>query len=140
MIFKHWFPKSNTPAPVKSIDNLWDEKWLPEDLAEGQLLVDVFQTDNRVIIKAAMAGVKPQDLEITLDHDLLTVRGKREMEKITDSGKYLTKECYWGSFSRSLVLPVEVEEKKIDAVLENGVLTIVLHKLGAENNITVRVK
>jgi HSP20 family protein len=134
-----WFKKKAQPASPEN-DNLWDEKWLPEDLAEGQLLVDVFQTDKQVIIKAAMAGVKPQDLDISLDHDLLTIRGRREPDKMVDAGQYLTKECYWGSFSRSLVLPVEVESKKIDAVLENGVLTITLHKLGAENNITVKVK
>jgi len=139
-MFNTWF-KSKSAVATPNNDNPWDEKWLPEDLAEGQLLVDVFQTDNQVIIRAAMAGVKPKDLEISLDHDLLTIRGKRETEKIIETGKYLTKECYWGSFSRSLVLPVEVEPKKIDAVLENGVLTVKLHKLGAtDNDIVVKIK
>jgi len=112
-----------------------------ESEAEGQLAIDVYQTAKKIFIRSTIAGVKPEDLKIALHHDLLTIRGIRSSGAEVKEENYLYRECYWGSFSRSLVLPVEVEPKKIDAVLENGVLTVKLHKLGAtENDIVVKIK
>ena len=116
------------------------EKWFAEDFTDGQLLVDVYTNDHQVIIKAPMAGVDLKNLDISLDNDLLTIKGRREVDEEARVGAYLYKECYWGSFSRSLVLPAEVDNKKIEAFLENGVLTVVLTKIGAPEKIAVKVR
>ena len=104
------------------IEKSEEEKWLDDDYEEGQLSIDVFQTNNAIVVKSTIAGVKPGDIDISINNDMLTIRGKREMSEEIREENYLYKECYWGSFSRSIILPVEVQEDKIDALLENGVL------------------
>jgi len=116
------------------------ERWLEDSASEGQLLVDVFSTEKQIVVKAAMAGVKPEDLNISLHNDLLTIKGKREEAKKSQTADYIYQECYWGSFSRSLVLPFEVDSKKIQAFIENGVLTVVLDRVEATKDIKITVK
>jgi HSP20 family protein len=116
------------------------DRWLDDSASEGQLLVDVYSTDKQIIVKAAMAGVRPEDLDISLHNDLLTIKGKREETKTSRDSDYIYQECYWGSFSRSLVLPYEVDSKKIQAFLENGVLTVILERVGAAKSIKITVK
>ena len=101
-----------------------------EDVLEGQLAIDVYQKDGRIIIKSTIAGVRPEDLSITLHNDLLNIKGARFAEQEIDDEDYLYRECYWGNFSRSIILPAEVEQKEIKASLENGILTISLKKAG----------
>ncbi|MEI7452169.1 MAG: Hsp20/alpha crystallin family protein [Candidatus Falkowbacteria bacterium] len=128
-------------AVFKTVDSDVAEKWFNDDAVGGQLLLDVFSTDKNIIIKSAMAGVRMEDLNVSLSNGLLTVRGQREANFDEKKGKYVYKECYWGSFSRSIVLPEEVDSKKIEAFLENGVLTIILNKVKrSEQNINVSLK
>lgn len=117
------------------------KEWLPEEeYEEGQLSIDVYQTPEAIVVKSTIAGVKPEDIDISINNDMLTIRGRRQMlEKIKDD-QYLYRECYWGSFSRSIILPVEVESEKIDAVLENGVLTVTLPKAKSAKQISIKVK
>ncbi len=96
---------------------------------EGQLSIDVYQQDNDLIIKSTIAGAKPEDIDITLAGDILTIKGKREMDEYIDYNDYLYRECYWGKFSRTIILPFEIDESKVDVNLDKGVLTIVLPKL-----------
>lgn len=114
-------------------------EWFSEDY-EGQLSVDVFQTPNEIVIKSTIAGVEPDDLDIFLNDDLLTIRGKREQTKEEKDANYFYKECYWGGFSRSIILPVEVNPDKIDAELKNGLLTIRLPKIERSKTVTINVK
>jgi HSP20 family protein len=114
--------------------------WQPADFEEGQLSIDVYETEKDIIIKSTIAGAKPNDLDITMDNDMLTIRGKRHDINEKEDRNYLYQECYWGSFSRSVILPVEVDTKKIDASLENGVLTIALKKIKKGGKIGVKVK
>ncbi len=114
--------------------------WQPADFEEGQLSLDVYETEKNIIVKSTIAGVKPDDLDITIDNDMLTIRGKRHDEAGEEGRDYLYQECYWGSFSRSVILPVEVDAKKIDASLENGVLTITLKKVKKAGKVGVKVK
>ena len=112
-----------------------------EDETEGQLLLDVYQDKKNIYIKSAIAGVKAQDLKISLHNDMLTIRGERRNEVVVDSEvDYFYQECYWGSFSRSIILPVEVKTDKIAATLKNGVLTITLPKAQRRTNIPIEVK
>lgn len=116
-----------------------EHDWMQDD-ADGQLLIDVFQDEKNIYIKSTIAGVEPSDLEISLNNDLLTIRGRRKSETDFENYDYFYQECYWGSFSRSVILPVEVEESKIQANLKNGVLTITLPKSDRKRNIPIKVK
>ena len=117
-----------------------EEKWLGEDYDEGQLSIDVFQNPDSLVVKSTIAGVKPGDIDISINNDMLTIRGRREIqEKITEEN-YLIKECYWGGFSRSIILPVEVEVEKVEASLDNGVLTVTLPKAKSAKQFSIKVK
>lgn len=96
---------------------------------EGQLSVDVYQTEDSLVVRSTIAGVKSEDLEITLNDDVVTIRGKRFQETEVPKENYFYQECYWGGFSRSIVLPVEVKSAEARASLKNGVLTLVLPKV-----------
>lgn len=105
-------------------------EWLNHENEEtdGQLAVDVYQTADKIVIKSTIAGAKPEDLKISLHNDLLTIRGTRSNDEEAKDEYYLYRECYWGSFSRSIILPAEVDNRRVEAELENGVLTITLYK------------
>ena len=96
--------------------------------AEGQLSIDVYQTPADIVIKSTIAGVKPENLDIAITNDMVTVRGRREIEEPVVKDDYFYQECYWGPFSRSIILPVDVQTDKSIATLKNGVLTIKLPK------------
>jgi HSP20 family protein len=117
-----------------------DEEWIADEYEEGQLSIDVYQTAKEIVVKSTIAGVKPEDIDISINNDMLTIRGKRQMDKKISEESYLYRECYWGSFSRSIILPVEVEAEKIDASLENGVLTVTLPKSKVSKQISIKVK
>ncbi len=116
------------------------EEWTGDQFEEGQLSIDVFQTPKAIVVKSTIAGVKPDDIDISINNDMLTIRGKREHQEETKEADYLFRECYWGSFSRSIILPVEVEPEKIEAELENGVLTVTLPKARPTKQISIKVK
>ncbi|MEA3449602.1 MAG: Hsp20/alpha crystallin family protein [Patescibacteria group bacterium] len=117
-----------------------DEEWPADEFEEGQLSIDVYQTAKSIVVKSTIAGVKPGDIDISINNDMLTIRGKREYNEKVEDENYLFRECYWGAFSRSVILPVEVESEKIDATLENGVLTITLPKAKNAQQIQIKVK
>ncbi|NQV00791.1 MAG: Hsp20/alpha crystallin family protein [Parcubacteria group bacterium] len=103
------------------------EDWLAE--SEGQLTIDVYQTPNEIVIKSTIAGVKPEDIDITMANDMITIKGNREKDEEVKEEDYYYQECYWGPFSRSVILPVDVEVDKADASMKNGILTIRLPKV-----------
>ena len=110
------------------------------DDAEGQLTIDVYQTDNDVVIKSTIAGVKPEDLDVSINNDMITIKGERKNEERVSTENYYYQECYWGSFSRSVVLPVEVIADKIEASLKNGILTIRLPKADTTKTKKIQVR
>ena len=95
---------------------------------EGQLTIDVYQTDSDIVIKSTIAGVKPEDLDIQINNDMVTIRGERRKEDEVRDEDYYYQECYWGAFSRSIILPVDVEANKAEAIMKNGILSIRLPK------------
>jgi len=96
--------------------------------AEGQLTIDVYQTENEIVIKSTIAGVKPEDLDVAINNDMVTIKGERKNEEVVSGENYYYQECYWGNFSRSVVLPVDILSDKSEASLKNGILTIRLPK------------
>ena len=93
---------------------------------EGRLAIDVYQVPGAVVVRSTIAGAKIDDLEIIMDNSMLIIKGKRQEPETVDYQDYLYRECYWGNFSRSIILPVEVNEEEIEANLDEGVLTIIL--------------
>lgn len=116
-----------------------DKNWLAENY-EGQLSVDVFSTPDEIIIKSTIAGVKPEDIDISINNDMLTIRGERTRETEEKVEDYYYQECYWGGFSRSIILPVEVDADNVSAALKNGVLTVRLPKARKAKSIAIKVK
>jgi len=102
------------------------EEWISE--YEGQLTLDVFQTKDNVVIKSTIAGVKPEDLDITIANDMVTIKGDRKKEDEVREEDYFYQECYWGSFSRSIILPVDIDVDNVEAELKDGILTVILPK------------
>mgnify|MGYP001613538126 FL=1 len=87
-----------------------------------------------------VAGVRPDDLEISITRDMATISGKREESRIIDEDNYFAKELYWGKFSRTISLPQEVEPEEVDATERHGLLTIRLQKVDKEKKNSVKVK
>ena len=107
---------------------------------EGQLAIDVFQTDNDIIIKSAIAGVSPEDINISIDNDMVTIKGERKSGEEIKEDNFYYQECYWGAFSRSVILPVDVIVDKSQADLKNGILTIILPKAKKSKTTKIAVK
>jgi len=124
------FNKKNKKETIQKLEESSVNEWLEqeEQEPEGQLAIDVYHDNKKIVIKSTIAGADPKNLNISLHNDLLIIKGKREENEKTSEDQYLFRECYWGPFSRSIILPSEVEPKKVRAEIENGVLTITLQK------------
>ena len=112
--------------------------WLNEQVVEGELAVDIYQTQAEVVVKAPVAGVNEQDIDITIQPDQISIRGERKEEKEVADEHYHARECYWGAFSRNVLLPVEVDPDGARATFKNGILTVRLPK--SRKNQAVKLK
>lgn len=120
-------------APMESEDD-----WMAE--AEGQLAVDVYQTKENVVIKAPIAGVTPDKIDIEVAEDVVTIRGERVENREVDREHYYVQECYWGAFSRSVILPTSTIAEKAAASLKDGVLTVTIPKVAQDKVKKIKVK
>jgi len=111
-----------------------------EDSGDGQLSVDVYQTPDHIVVRAIVAGVRPDQLDISITRDMVTIRGKREEAKEAEGDNYFYQELYWGSFSRTILLPQEIEVDEAEANEKHGVLTIKLPKIDKERQTKLKVK
>ncbi len=116
------------PTPQSGDDN-WDEG---EEDFPGQLAVDVYETEERLIVKARTAGVNKEDLDVSISDGILTISGTLSSGDDTDATNWHIQECYWGEFSRTVALPVAVKEDEVEAMLKDGVLTIGFSKVKQE--------
>lgn len=107
-----------------------DDNWLEEGIA-GQLALDVYENDTQLVVKAPIAGVDRDSIDVSIADNTLTIHGTRKKTQEVERGNYFVQECYWGEFSRSVILPVQIKEDEVDAQLKDGVLTITFHKLKA---------
>ena len=108
-----------------------------KDKNEGQLTLDVFQTDEHIVIQSTVAGVSRENVDISITNDMVTIRGERKKDASLVS-EYFHQELFWGPFSRSVILPVEIDADSASASIKNGILTIRLPK--AENLKTKKVR
>jgi len=104
-------------------------EWEEDEAVPGQLAVDVFETKEKLVVKARTAGVKKGDLDVSIADNTLSIRGTLSAGEESGVENYFVQECYWGEFSRSIALPVTVKEEEIEAVLKDGVLTISFTKV-----------
>lgn len=107
---------------------------------EGQLTVDVFQDDETIIIQSTIAGVSPDDLDVSITNDMVTIRGERRQQYTVDQEDYFYQECYWGTFSRSIILPVEIDADRAEAKIKNGILTVRIPKANTAVTRKLKVK
>lgn len=119
--------EESAPAPASQApaEDQWDE----EEPVAGQLAVDVYETKEKLFVKGRVAGVNKSDLDVSIADNTLTIKGTLSAGSEEGVENYFLQECYWGEFSRSLVLPVPVKEEEIEAVLKDGVLTISFAKV-----------
>ncbi len=106
-----------------------DDQWDEDEAVPGQLAVDVYETKERLVVKARTAGVNKSELDVSISDNQLTIRGTLSAGNEDGVENYFLQECYWGEFSRTIALPVPVKEEEIEAVLKDGVLTISFGKL-----------
>jgi HSP20 family molecular chaperone IbpA len=113
---------------------------VPEEESEGELAVDVYQTPTHIIVKAMIAGVKPEDLDVAITRDMVTIKGKREKFSEGGSNDYFFSELYWGAFARTIVLPQEVEIEDAEASEKHGLLIIKLPKVDKGRQTKLKIK
>ena len=119
--------------------NLFKEsKW--EEEVDAELTVDVYQTPTEIIVQTMVAGVQPENLSLTITRDMLTIHGKREENKSIDRNNYFVQELYWGSFSRTISLPEEVDVEEAEATERHGLLVIRLPKLDKNRETKLKIK
>lgn len=122
----------------KAVENNLD--WMKDEQEEGELTIDMYQQPDKIIIKTIVAGVKPEDLDISITRDMVTIRGKREEATVIEEDDYYEKELYWGSFSRTITLPTEIDIDMAEASEQHGMLTITLPKTDKGKKAKLKVK
>ncbi len=121
-------------APVQASA---EEEWMSD--YEGTLNIDLYQTRDNVIIKSTIAGVKSENLDITIANDMVTIKGERVKEEKIPAEDYFYQECYWGGFSRSVILPVDIDSEHVEADLKDGILTVILPKAAKAKTKKIKV-
>ncbi|MCX6759215.1 MAG: Hsp20/alpha crystallin family protein [Candidatus Nealsonbacteria bacterium] len=126
--------------PPKELKEQKEKKW-PSfgKIEEGQLAIDVYQTENDLVIQSAIAGVKPENLDISIERDIITIKGSRE-KPFEENGDYFIQECFWGPFSREVILPSEVDPQRAVAEMKNNILTIRIPKILREKKRRIIVR
>jgi HSP20 family protein len=137
----HFGDKENDESEIYAEDENWQDE-SPTEAApqEGELPVDMYQTNDAIIIKALVAGVSPADLDISITRDMVTLRGIREEYQETNDDNYFHRELFWGSFARTLVLPEEVVIDEAEAQEKHGLLEIRLPKLDKHRSTQLKVR
>lgn len=130
------FSRPGTIAPSHIGRN--DDVRLEEE--EGQLTVDVYQSGNDIILQTMVAGVSPENLSVSITRDMVTLKGRRDAPSGVPEENYFNRELYWGPFSRTVLLPQEIEPEEAEATQRHGLLTLRLPKIDKEKVREVKVK
>jgi len=129
--------KDNNESRVGGLQK--EAKYEEEDM-DAELTVDLYQTPSDIVVQTMVAGVHPDSLSITITRDMITIKGKREENKSIEQDDYFVQELYWGSFSRTISLPEEVDPEEAEAVEKHGLLIIKLPKLDKHRETKLKVK
>ncbi|MCK5085335.1 Hsp20/alpha crystallin family protein [Candidatus Parcubacteria bacterium] len=121
-------------------DKEWFDKESGSSDEEGQLTVDVYKTKEDIVIKSIIGGVRSEDLDISVTSDMVTIKGKRNnIDEVTDDDYYY-QECFWGNFSRSIILPCDIKAEGVEATIKNGILTVKLPKIEKNTSMKIEIK
>lgn len=127
---------TETTTVTAPADDAWEEA---DDEFPGQLAVDVYETDDKLVVKARTAGVNKEELDVSISDGILTISGTLSSGDETDATNWHIQECYWGEFSRTLALPVSVKEDEVEAILKDGVLSVTFNKIKQEQAKKIQV-
>lgn len=131
------FPEAERETASMPAENRTEDGWFNDD--EGRLAIDISETEKEIVILSPIAGVKPEDLEVFMHNDMLTIRGNRHHDLgAVPGGKHIVRECHWGAFSRSVILPIEIDADAISATIKDGVLTVRMPKTERSRRIAVK--
>lgn len=132
--------ETDKEVPPPPEENREKENWPAfDEESVGKLAIDVYQTEEELVIQSAIAGVKPENLDITLEKDLIMIRGVRE-KPFKDKGDYFSQECFWGPFSREIIMPEEIDPTRAQALMKDGILTIKIPKMQRERMRKIIIK
>jgi HSP20 family molecular chaperone IbpA len=143
---KEELKKTEPPKPESKKDESAEDKrrsFNLQNLAgeeEGQLAVDVYQTNTELVIRSTIAGVKPEDLDISIEADTVLIRGNRIQSAESGEKNYFYQECYWGPFSRQIIIPEETDPSRAEANMKEGVLSIRIPKIERKKKRKIAVK
>lgn len=137
---------ANTESDLK--ENNLEEKWSSNDDSEkeggedeeGQLTIDVYQSDDLIIVKSIIGGARPDDLDISITNDMVAIKGTRKNPDAVQTEDYYYQECFWGKFSRSVILPCDIKTDEVKATMKNGILTIKLPKIEKNSSMKIKVE
>jgi HSP20 family protein len=126
-----------TQPSAPAVEDEWDDS---QDDLLGQLAVDVYETEEKLVVKARTAGVNKEDLDVSISDGILTISGTLNSGDDADATNWHIQECYWGEFNRTLALPVTVKEDEVEAVLKDGVLTVSFNKIKQEQAKRIQIQ
>ncbi|MBI3633685.1 MAG: Hsp20/alpha crystallin family protein [Candidatus Vogelbacteria bacterium] len=130
----------STDRDSKVVKQPRGENWTEEEQGEAQLAVDVYQTPTEIIVISMIAGVKSEDLDISITREMVVIKAKREEPEAPEKEKYVYKELFWGSFGRTVVLPDEVDADNSEAIEKHGLLIIRMPKINKNQSKSLKVK
>jgi len=146
MTMQRWEPFKEMMTLRNAMDKLFEDSfvrptsWFFEGEGRGAVALDMYQTDNDVVVQASLPGFKPEEVEISITGDTLTLKGEHKEEKETKEEDYFFRERRYGSFNRTVTIPVGVKSEKAEATFENGVLTLTLPKAEEAKPKQIRIK
>ncbi len=146
MSITRWEPFRDLISLREAMDRLFEESWVRprslwlQPMEMGTLAVDVYETPDNVVVKTAVPGVKPEEIDITITGDTLTISGATKFEEKVEREDYIRKELRYGSFSRSVNLPSGLNVEKAEATFENGLLTLTIPKAEEAKPKAIKVK
>ena len=126
-------PQRKSPKKEEPEESPWFEP-------EGELAVDVYQTNGEIVIQSTIAGVSSDDLDVNIENDVVTISGERRNPNEEEDKSYFYQECYWGPFSRQIILPEEIDTSRIEASMKDGVFTLRLPKLERQKVRKIKVR
>jgi len=140
-----WEPLSDLVSLRDAMDRLFEDSFvrmrgLPATFGDQTLALDMYETADRVVVKTAVPGVKPEDIEITISGDVLTIKGETQTEQREEKASYIRQERRYGAFQRSVQLPGSVVTDKAEATFENGILTLSMPKAEQVKPRTIKVE
>lgn len=121
-------PEEDTSKDLEAVDQDQDTEESMDEETEGQLALDMYQTKDSLVVKSTIAGVRPEDIDVTVNDNVLTISGERMQQDEVRDKDYYMQECYWGEFSRSVELPEEFDPEGISAEIKDGILTVMIPK------------